>query len=137
MTEPLILYTPEKANAALPLVSRIVEDITVTYVDLEKEIGGDDLHVRNMRVNMRGRAQPNESSESQKHLENYIEELRGLGIDVQDPKNGLILFHSDRNGEPVYLCWALGDEAVTHWYSLHESYAARRPIDFGEVAKVK
>jgi hypothetical protein len=137
MPDQVVRYTPQKARAALPLVQRIVQDVVETYKDLESEVaGGAEITLRGLRINLgRGRGGlKHEPSETQRLLEAYIDELHSLGIEVLDPKQGLIVFHSERKGEPVYLCWALGQPTVTHWYSINESYAARRPIDWGEVA---
>jgi hypothetical protein len=133
--DPVIKYTPQKARAALPLVQRIVQDVVETYRDLENEVAGADITLRGLRVSLspRGRIR-HEPSETQRLLEAYIDELHSLGIEVLDPKQGLVVFHSERKDAPVYLCWTLGQATVTHWYGISESYAARRPIDWGEVA---
>src|SRR6267378_560871 len=32
-------------------------------------------------------------------------------------------------GEIVLLCWKLGEEKITHWHSVEEGFAGRKPID--------
>ncbi len=37
-------------------------------------------------------------------------------------------FPAVREGEPVYLCWQLGEAGVAHWHGLEEGFAGRRPL---------
>ena len=92
-----------------------------------------EITLRGLRIKLGGRANVRDSSEAQRLLEAYIEELHDLGIEVQDPKKGLVVYRSERRGEPVYLCWSPEQEIVGYWYGIAESFAARQAIDWGEI----
>lgn len=58
-------------------------------------------------------------------------ELEWLGredILLRDPETGLVDFPALRDGRPIYLCWRVGEELVTHWHALDTGFAGRRPL---------
>jgi hypothetical protein len=55
-------------------------------------------------------------------------EIQRLGIVVRDPEAGLIDFPSQREGEEVYLCWRLGEDAVAWWHPTDTGFSGRRPL---------
>jgi hypothetical protein len=56
-------------------------------------------------------------------------ELDQLGVELKDPRTGLIDFRALRGDEEVYLCWRHGEPAVDHWHPLHTGFGGRQPID--------
>ena len=57
-----------------------------------------------------------------------MQALERLGVQLKDPRIGLVDFLSYRNGELIELCWQLGEDQVAHWHRIGEGYAGRRPI---------
>jgi hypothetical protein len=57
-----------------------------------------------------------------------LAELNAMGCRLTDVDLGLVDFPSDVNGEPVYLCWRLGESGVQYFHRRGEGYAARRPL---------
>ena len=57
-----------------------------------------------------------------------IAALNGLGISLKGALEGLVDFPSYRDGEPIELCWKLGEERVDHWHRVGEGYAGRKRI---------
>ena len=57
-----------------------------------------------------------------------VASLNGLGIQLKGPLEGLIDFPSYRDGEPIELCWKLGEEKVEHWHRVGEGYAGRKRL---------
>lgn len=55
-------------------------------------------------------------------------ELDSLGVLVKDVEQGLVDFPSKLGAEMVYLCWAQGEDAVTHYHALKEEAETRRPL---------
>ena len=51
----------------------------------------------------------------QQTLKTELEYLAERGILLRDPETGLIDFPAERDGEPVFLCWRLGEDEVA-WY---------------------
>ncbi len=55
-------------------------------------------------------------------------ELDGLGVLVTDVEAGLVDFPSKLGAEMIYLCWAQGEDAVTHYHGLNQEAKTRRPL---------
>lgn len=128
-------YTVEEANAELPRVRRIVEQIAQLSA-LRPELE-DQARIAEYE------AKKNDSSDAQKERHQQAREaaasaelewlkavasLNGLGIQLKGPLEGLVDFPSIRNGEQVELCWKLGEEKVEHWHRVGEGFAGRKKL---------
>jgi hypothetical protein len=131
-------FTPEEANAALPEVRALVErlvDERRALVALGEEleamqalIGGNGGSLDPGRV---GKLQER-VAQAAAGLAGLVDELNELGVQVKDLDRGLIDFPARHpgSGEPVLLCWELGEPAVAHWHDLEEGFAGRKPLPF-------
>jgi hypothetical protein len=128
------LFTPQQANATLPLVRAIVRDVTEL---------ANDLRQRYERLGrIRASAQKAPSPAHQEELEqaeaeferlkdrmrDYEAELESLGVELKDYFVGLIDFPCWMNGRVVYLCWRQGEDNVSHWHELDAGFAGRRRL---------
>lgn len=57
-----------------------------------------------------------------------IARLQEKGVVVQDINKGLCDFYSLNGDQLIFLCWHLAEPAVSHWHSLKDGYAGRRPL---------
>ena len=57
-----------------------------------------------------------------------LAELDRLDVVVRDADRGLVDFPALRDGEEVYLCWLVGEPAVTHWHALEAGFGGRRRL---------
>ena len=55
--------------------------------------------------------------------------LEEADIVVRDIDRGLIDFPAILDGEEVYLCWELGEDAIGFWHDLETGYRGRQPLD--------
>jgi hypothetical protein len=55
-------------------------------------------------------------------------ELHKLGCELKDLEKGLVDFRADRFGEPVYLCWMEGEDAIRFWHKIEEGFKGRKEI---------
>ena len=55
--------------------------------------------------------------------------VQGSGIVVRDVDRGLIDFPAIRDGEEVYLCWELGENAVSWWHELDAGFRRSSAAD--------
>jgi hypothetical protein len=127
-------YTPAQANAALPLVRAIVQDIVKLSLDVREKQERSPL----ARSGGRGRlsaAHEEELQPGQKELERDEErmrelanELADLGVELKDHVTGLIDFRCRMDGREVYLCWRLGEPAVAYWHELDAGLAGRQKL---------
>src|SRR3954469_26064687 len=123
-------FTVDQANATLPLVRRIVQDIVTHYRAWNEKLNEIDL------VAASGRAADAEiadrlAGEAQslaRDIEAFRRELAELGIQMKDPGIGLIDFPSTMGSRSVLLCWRLGEPDVAFWHELNAGYAGRQPL---------
>ena len=123
-------FTVEQANATLPLVRRIVQDIVTHYRAWNEKLNEIDLLAAS------GRASDNEvadrlGAETQalaREIESFRRELADLGIEMKDPGIGLVDFPSTMGARAIYLCWRLGEPEVAFWHEVHAGYAGRQPL---------
>lgn len=119
------LFTAEEANHALPLVRAIAADLVAEFRRLR-------LVGRERRAEaLAGRppAAPGESVETlSQRVEGYLRELADLGVEVRDLELGLLDFPTLMGSEPAFLCWRLGEPAVTFWHGADRPHAERLPL---------
>jgi hypothetical protein len=132
-------FTAAEANATLPLVRRIVQDIT------ELAVGLRDRHERLTRLGggRRGalgdayqeemQTLQDDLDRAQDQMKDYVQELHALGVELKDYYTGLIDFPAWRDGREVYLCWRLGEPEVAHWHELDAGFAGRQKLQAEEV----
>src|SRR4051812_41467600 len=105
-------FTVEQANRTLPLVRRIVEDV----VDQHRRGRGPILELAPASQAAEPEEQPphvealvRQARDLSRELDGYQRELRDLGVQLKDPRLGLIDFPSEIGGRTVLLCWRLGE----------------------------
>ena len=128
-------YRVHEANQILPRVRRLVGQI----VELSAQLDELTDHVRIAQYRMgRPAASPSdrerfeESTTALRSAEDdlvaALSGLEALGVQLKDPRTGLVDFLSYRNGELVELCWQLGEDRVGHWHRIGEGFPGRKPL---------
>jgi hypothetical protein len=127
-------FTPEEANALLPEVRLLVEQMvshrralaraTVRHSQIAMKIAGNG-----------GGVDPHEIDQLQERIDaqagavvEAVETLQRLGIQVKDLDEGLIDFPALRGTEEVLLCWRLGEDEIAYWHTAEGGFAGRRPL---------
>lgn len=134
-------FTVEQANAALPLVRAIATDLArlsrevierrerlAMLVAARGERGAKDLYGEELTQI------EEELEKDREQLQEYVEELRQLGVDPKNGPEGLIDFPSMMDGREVYLCWKLGEPEVLFWHDLDAGFRGRQSLTAGSVA---
>ncbi|HJU57872.1 MAG TPA: DUF2203 domain-containing protein [Actinomycetota bacterium] len=118
-------YTVEEADAMLPEIRQRLDRIRTAR---QAMLRGAEL-VREKVVEDGGGAHAGRNYwESTSTLREEVERLAADGILLRDPETGLVDFPAERDGRPVYLCWRLGEERVSHWHPLDTGFSGRRPL---------
>jgi hypothetical protein len=60
-------------------------------------------------------------------------ELHEQGALVKDLDRGLTDFYALMGDRLVFLCWQLGEAEITHWHTLADGFAGRRPLKSAEI----
>lgn len=125
-------FTPESANATLPLVSRIVDDLMelhpqwremVTAYELEQDgatAEGESDAAREARL---------EAGRLAGEIEACLDELEQVGCLFRGFEDGLVDFPARYEGRVVFLCWRAGEDGVTHWHEINAGFPGRQPLD--------
>lgn len=134
--EGLRLFTAEEATRTLPLVSRIATDIAHENEQLKELLP----ELRRARSRARNADTPGDLesireqvARSSARIESYLDELREIGCMLHEP-TGVIDFRSMLDGQPVSLCWRIGDERVGHWHEPGRPHLERRQLPVSVVA---
>ena len=133
-------FTVEEANKSLPLVRAIVDDLA----QLSREV----IERRErLSVLMDGREEDErgpyreeltqieeELEKDSRRLQEYVEELRELGVEPKNGTEGLVDFPALIDGREVYLCWKLDEPEVLFWHEQDAGFAGRQSLTAGSVA---
>ncbi len=131
------LVTIDEANAMIPLLCSIVMDIRSSWnaiitkrAELEKLEKGPVVAKEEEEKEKPGRSEELKAELNIliERINTYIREVEDLGCFVEEFKRGIINFPSLYHGRKVFLCWGLGDDVVTCWHELDESYNDRVKI---------
>lgn len=128
-------YRIHEANQVLPQVRRLVGQIVELSAQLDELT--DQVRIAEYR-----KRRSSASSEDRDRFEESTTALRGaeedlvvalggleeLGVQLKDPRIGLVDFLTYRDGELVELCWKLGEDRIAHWHRIGEGYPGRKPL---------
>ena len=134
------LFTVEEANAALPLVRAICNDLA----RLSREVV--DRRER-LSVLLAGRGDgpsdpyrdelaqiEDELAKDNQQLQEYVQELRDLGVEPKNGVEGLVDFPSLMEERVVFLCWKLDEPEVLYWHEIADGFAGRQSLTAGSGA---
>ena len=128
-------YTVEEANKELPRVRRIVgqiAELSALLPELEDEARIAEYQSKRPTASAEDRDRHQQARDAvggaELELLKAVPTLNGLGIQLKGPLEGLIDFPSFRDGEPIELCWKLGEERVEHWHKIGEGFAGRKKL---------
>lgn len=129
------LFTPTEANSALAYVRPLVEQL----VERRATLLAAQARLAELLATVAGngggldpaaaRGLVAAVQEAERALGDVMAELTNAGVIVRDPDSGLVDFPAVREGEPVFLCWQLGEDAVAWWHGPEEGFAGRKPLD--------
>jgi hypothetical protein len=133
-------FTLAEANAMLPLVRAIVDDIVTLYNDVQER----RERLAKVRQAHGHRRDDDTYDEEVQQIEDEIEkdydrlnefgdELRRLGVELKDPVSGLVDFLTQIDGREAYLCWKLGEGEITFWHELNAGFSGRQSLLAGSV----
>ena len=127
-------FSIAEANAALPLIKAIVRDITELAHDLRERQG----RLLPLKPGKGGAAlEPHQEElqhaladyeRDQERLNDFEQELKGLGVELKDYFAGLIDFPCMLDNREIYLCWRYGEPEVAYWHELNAGFTGRQRI---------
>ena len=129
-------FTLPEAQSLLPILESLlrttidskgnIETIDAEFAQLSERIllmGGSHIEIEHWAHR---RA---EREKSLQRAKDAFAEISAIGVQVKDLDIGLLDFPCLVDGETILLCWKMGETSITHWHSVAEGFAGRRPID--------
>jgi hypothetical protein len=117
-------YEVQEANELLPELSQALEEIRASRQII---LSGGERLGRVATLDGGGEV-GKEYWDALSGLRRRLEWLNERDIVLRDPETGLIDFPARRDGEPVFLCWRLGEDRVEFWHGPEGGFAGRRPL---------
>jgi hypothetical protein len=126
------LFSPERANALIPVVSPLIEELwakrrALAILMLEcdpalRAAGGrrDNLATR--------RGEARRQTELKAEIVRVIGRIESHGCIVKDLDLGLLDFPALREGRPVFLCWKPGEPEIAYWHGTDETFVDRQGL---------
>ena len=128
-------FTPESASKLLPLIERIVREMSELSDDMDghrAQLSG----LSEIQKTIVGNAYEDELEDVRRSFLKVEEqfnscqkELKALGVETHEPFDGAVDFPANLDRRRVNLCWRPGETAVTHWHELHEGGEKRNQLD--------
>ena len=138
--KPARLFTVEQANAMLPLVRAITSDLASLAKDVMERrhrlallLSGRQLKPNDPYSEELAEMEAGLERDTRR-LQEYVEELRELGVEPKGAVEGLVDFPAQLDGRPIYLCWKLGEPEVLYWHEIDAGFAGRQPLTAGSVS---
>jgi hypothetical protein len=121
------LFTLEEANALLPRLRELLDDLTLHRDALREKAPRLEPILRTAGANGGGRAGSEYGVEAY-NLYLAIGRIHELGVLLKDLDMGLLDFPHEREGRIVFLCWHPPEERVGYWHEIEAGYAGRQPL---------
>ena len=148
MSPPRKAFTLAEANALLPRLEAILDDLARSRETLEHHV--EQLKILDALWGRLVLAPTNpDHADFLKHREGAgriaarirrrIEEDilgRGIRFPAGGLEHGLLDFPTTFEGRWVYLCWRRGEPRVSQWHEVDGGFAGRRPIRDHEAARM-
>src|SRR6267142_5060990 len=138
--KPARLFTIDQANAMLPLVRAITGDLAKLAKDVVERrhrlallTSGRDLKPGDPYSDELAQMET-ELERDAVRLQEYVDELRQLGVEPKGAVEGLVDFPCQLDGRIVLLCWRLGEPELLYWHDLESGFAGRQPLTAGSVS---
>jgi len=101
-------FSIDKAERLIPELTRLLNEARARLLVLERG------SVNNNGLNS--------------EIAQLVKEIESRGVIVRDIASGIVDIPALRNGEPVYLCWRLGERRIMYWHPLDAGLSGRRLI---------
>ncbi len=121
------LFTVEEANALLPGLQEILQDV-FRHRDTLREKAPHVQPILNAAPTNGGGREGSEYGVEAYQLYRSIGQIREMGVVIKDIDMGLLDFPHERDGRVVFLCWHPPEERVEYWHEIEAGYQGRQPL---------
>ena len=120
------LFSLDEANAMLPQLRPLLRRLQ----EVQRALADRDLlqRLRSAAAGNGGGVAARNVMATGDEFGRITAEIEKMGVVVRDPAAGLVDFPAEREGEPVFLCWRVEEDAVAHWHDRDSGYMGRQPL---------
>lgn len=120
------LFSVDEANALLPTLLPLLERLQ----EVQQRLADRALlqRLRTAAAGNGGGVAAREVMSTGDEFGRITAEIESLGVVVRDAASGLVDFPAERDGDAVYLCWRVGEDAVGHWHGRDSGFMGRQPL---------
>lgn len=111
----LKLFSVAEANALIPMVAAVIDDMQSAVRDLNALQGRLQM---TSAYSVSGYNLAIEANFLAASLQENQVRLERLGVLLQDIERGIVVFPSLLGAEVVYLCWQPGEDTITYYYGV-------------------
>ncbi len=117
------LFSPEKANALIPVLEPLIEEMwqkrrELAILLLEGDPAISTGHVRQTR----------QIAELKAEVIRLVHRIESHGCVMKDLDLGLLDFPALREGRPILFCWKPGEPVISYWHGAEENFSHRKPL---------
>jgi hypothetical protein len=119
-------FTLAQANSLLPALTELLQSLIA-----EVRVAGDQQvadHLGELSGHNGGGRLAAELMAAGGRAERHASFLVERGILLRDLESGLLDFPAMRQGQPVFLCWRLGEPEVSWWHPRDRGFSSRQPL---------
>lgn len=130
----LKMFTMEEAIRLLPQLTEWLTELHKKrdlILAAEVEIDALELVTEKKNDSAASPALDRKVEEYTRRVEQFyslLEKIQGTGCLLKDLDIGLVDFYSLQNNRVVFLCWKLGEPAISFWHEIGGGYASRRRL---------
>ncbi|MFY1829549.1 DUF2203 domain-containing protein [Myxococcus fulvus] len=118
-------FSVDEANRLVPLLSRTFEHIRPWVERVQQLV--ETLGTPEGKALANHEALREERDALLEKVRVELRQFHEMGLEIKGAQ-GLVDFRAHRGEEPVYLCWRIGEPAVSHWHGMYDGFSGRRPI---------
>jgi hypothetical protein len=120
------LFSLDEANGMLPALRPLLRRLQ----EVQRALADRELlqRLRSAAAGNGGGVAAREVMATGDEFGRITAEIEKMGVVVRDPASGLVDFPAEREGEPVFLCWRVEEDAVGHWHDRDSGYMGRQPL---------
>jgi hypothetical protein len=124
-------FTLEEANALLPTLIPILVQLKEAKEQFDQLRRSLEVITPTMRGNGHGAIAVDYErriNELVTRISDEIRQIVEMGVEVKDLNQGLIDFPHWRDDRVVFLCWRLGEPAISFWHEIDAGFAGRQEL---------
>jgi len=122
-------FSVEEAEALIPELERIFDTVAELAAKAQAKAEAVD------RLERAKKADPSQLAIEQSQLQfltqaanEQLQSIVDLGAVPKGLEPALVDFPARVEGREAYLCWKLGEKAITHYHGVEEGFGGRKPL---------